>query len=93
MISHSPFARHDQHLPDHGHGLPPPCTWDKVRVSMGPPALGPDIAVVTCARQHTTRISARKHIVLPDGRVHPSYVCTAPGCDFHAFIRLLEWAP
>jgi len=86
------FARHNQHLPDRGRGLPPPLTWDRPRQQMGPPILGRDLAVVTCLRQHTTRVTTRNHVVLPDGRVHPSYVCTASGCDFHRMIRLLDWA-
>ena len=91
MIRFVPFTHHDQCLPDRGKGLPPACTWDRPRVVMGPPILGPDLAVVTCDRGHTTRISARVHRVDAVGRVWPSYVCTAAGCSFHAFVWLLGW--
>lgn len=86
------FTRHDQRVPDHGE-LPPPMTW-------GPPSCTTvgtpwehDLALVTCARQHTCRITARVHSIAPDGTLRPSYVCPVTGCDFHAFVRLEGWSP
>ncbi|MCJ2086731.1 hypothetical protein MKK88_12110 [Methylobacterium sp. E-005] len=33
----------------------------------------------------------RDHTVEADGRVVPSIVCNAPGCDFHEIVRLEGW--
>ncbi len=84
------FRRHPQRIPDYGV-LPPPCTWDKPTYSAPGTPLQFDLALVTCPRQHTGRITARIHHIGPDGTVYPSYVC--PRCAFHAFIRLLGWTP
>jgi hypothetical protein len=46
-------------------------------------------ADLTCARGHA--VSLKNHEVLSDGRVIPSVVCLAPGCDFHEYIRLEGW--
>ena len=45
---------------------------------------------IVCARGHITTVG-RNHTVAADGTVEPSYVCTAPGCAWHAWIQLLSY--
>jgi hypothetical protein len=47
-------------------------------------------ADLTCFRGHG--ISLKNHKIAADGRVVPSVVCLAPGCDFHEYVRLDEWS-
>lgn len=77
-------------LPVRGHFSvsPPPLSWDYLDPWAGGPS---DLAAITCSNGHTTRMVAGVHRVDPDGTVYPSYVCTATGCAFHAFVRLVGW--
>ena len=92
------FARADQRVPDNGR--PPTAhTWDyATRLSKeGGTAWacqsGQDLALCTCSRGHTTRLTGRVHTVAADGTVTPSYVCPVEGCDFHQYVRLDGWDP
>jgi hypothetical protein len=46
-------------------------------------------ADLTCSRGHG--ISLKNHRIEADGRVVPSVVCLAPGCDFHEYVSLDGW--
>lgn len=46
-------------------------------------------AQMTCAMGHP--IVLRDHTIRADGTVHPSVVCNASGCQFHAFVVLTGW--
>jgi len=59
----------------------PPNTWKRVTVDGQP-----DQALYTCPNGHTGLLD---HEIAVDGTVSPSVVCTE--CDFHDFIRLLDW--
>jgi hypothetical protein len=57
------------------------------------PALRETFAHVRCPSGHTLRMTWANHRVAADGTVSPSYVCTATGCTFHAFVKLEGWTP
>lgn len=48
------------------------------------------MAEVTCPRGH--RLTLKGHSISEAGQVHPSVVCRHPGCDFHEFVVLENWA-
>jgi hypothetical protein len=68
-----------------GNGKPPPLKWK----ASHPSTISRFKAEVTCSRGHG--ITLRSHSVLADGRVVPSIVCKAPGCDYHEVVRLEGW--
>lgn len=72
---------------------PAPLSWDYVTCECGksPCPFADDMALVTCSRGHTSRMTARVHSVAPDGVVSPSYVCPIDGCTFHDFVKLDGW--
>lgn len=37
------------------------------------------------------KFAGLSHEIKPDGTVHPSVVCPYDECNFHDFIRLLDW--
>jgi len=47
-------------------------------------------ATVVCDRGHA--LTLRQHAIDAQGVVSPSVVCPAPGCDFHRFVQLDQWA-
>lgn len=69
-----------------GDGRTPPMHWKPSH----PSTIRRFKAEVTCARGHA--IALRDHSVEADGRVVPSIVCNAPGCDFHEIVRLEGWS-
>ena len=74
-------------LPEHsGEGSPPRLHWK----ASHPSTITRFKAQMTCARGHG--IALRDHSVEADGRVFPSVVCNAPGCDFHEYVRLEGWS-
>lgn len=82
------FTRHELSPPGHFDHAPPPCSWDYA------PAHRPflfDLAFATCAFGHTCRIVSTVHSIDPSGVLSPSYVCTIPGCSFHAFVQFVGW--
>lgn len=48
-------------------------------------------AAVMCCPLCGKLLKLRDYYVSPFGNVTPSVECTAGGCEFHEFIRLLEW--
>jgi len=91
------FQRADQRVPDHGT-LPPPCTWDYAPRWLKEDGFyacqsDKDLALCTCANQHTTRLVLTTHAVSADGTVTPSYVCPCQGCTFHEWVQLVGWDP
>lgn len=46
-------------------------------------------AEMVCGNGHRLVLSG--HSVDADGTVAPSVVCRVPECDFHDFVRLLDW--
>lgn len=69
-----------------------PCTWRPfIAGETTPKFIRDDIAYVTCGFGHELRLSKTVHSVNPSGVVSPSYVCTAPSCTFHVFVRLEGW--
>lgn len=47
-------------------------------------------AELTCPRGH--RLTLKGHAISAEGQVQPSVVCRHPGCDFHEFVVLDNWA-
>jgi len=47
-------------------------------------------AELTCPRGH--RLTLKGHSISEAGQVQPSVVCRHPGCDFHEFVVLDNWA-
>lgn len=79
---HFPLVPISRHRLD---GRAPPLHWKPCH----PSTQARFKADMTCARGHA--VSLKNHEVLSDGRVMPSVVCLAPGCDFHEFVRLEDW--
>lgn len=44
-----------------------------------------------CPNGHDGLLWNPDHTVAEDGTVSPSVVCPYDGCDFHEFVRLLDW--
>lgn len=44
---------------------------------------------ITCLKGHIATLEA--HTIFDDGRVQPAVQCPGPDCDFHAWIRLVDW--
>lgn len=91
------FANADQRVPDEGT-LPPACTWDyAIRLIKDGGFYAcqseHDLALCTCGKGHTCRLSGKVHQVAADGTVSPSYVCPVTGCGYHEFVRLIGWDP
>jgi hypothetical protein len=91
------FHRADQRIPDEGIP-PPPFTWDYAKRLLKEGGFyacrsDKDLALCTCSRGHTTRLSGFVHTIAADGACHPSYVCPIKGCDFHDWVRLVGWDP
>jgi hypothetical protein len=84
------LKRRSQHIPDF-FTRPHPLSWD-VAIK-GPPGsfFADDLALITCDKQHTLRMSGRIHKVAVDGTVTPSWVCTYYQCTFHEHVRLEGW--
>lgn len=66
-------------------GDPPPMHWKACH----PSTVKRFKAEMTCSEGHG--LVLKGHTVAVDGRVSPSVVCRAPGCSFHAFVRLAGW--
>jgi hypothetical protein len=91
------FTRADQKIPDYGR-LPTPLTWDyaiRLRKEGGFYACksDKDLALCTCEKGHTCRLTGYVHTVAADGTVTPSYVCPVSSCGFHVWARLADWNP
>lgn len=92
------FKHEDQRVPDHGV-LPPPCSWDYAPRLLKEDGVhyacqsDKDLVLATCSNGHTCRLVSGAHSIAADGTISPSYVCPAKGCDFHRFVRLLDWDP
>lgn len=84
---------------DAGQAAPPclPATWDHPHAAGSDPVvqrlMRDDLVYVTCPFGHSLRAVSSIHRIEADGRMKPSYVCTATGCSFHAHVRLEGWAP
>jgi len=66
------------------------CTHDKTPT--GKSHLDDIVALVYCGNGHLGGLSKNVHTVSNgDGVLHPSYVCTMPGCTFHEWVRLDGW--
>lgn len=63
----------------------PPFSW----VPCHPSTMRRFKAQMTCPRGHG--LVLKGHSIDAAGRVHPSVVCLAEGCDFHEFVRLSGW--
>lgn len=82
------LKRHEMEVRGRFDHQPPPESWDY----LDPRAGGlRDLAMVTCSKGHTTRLTAAVHAVDHEGRVSPSYVCTVSGCGFHDHVVLEGW--
>lgn len=46
-------------------------------------------AYAVCPNGHLGILS--DHMIDDDGKVSPSVVCPAPGCNFHDYVRLKGW--
>ena len=68
-----------------GADRPPPMMWK----DCNPRTRAVFKAELTCSAGHG--VSLRNHSIAPDGAVHPSVVCMAPGCVFHEIVRLDGW--
>lgn len=63
----------------------PPLSWKPMR------AQGQRSAIFTCPNGHTG--SLHEWTIADNGTVSPSVDCSPNGCDFHDYIRLLDWQP
>jgi hypothetical protein len=86
------FQRHPQPQGE-SRDAAPPATWDYALRPRRKPPWTSDLALCTCPKGHTFRLSGDVHSVAADGKVHPSYVCPAAGCGFHEWVRLVGWDP
>lgn len=64
---------------------PPPLTWK----SCHPSTIARFKAELTCPNGHG--MTLKGHVIRSDGTVTPSVVCPMPGCNFHEFVRLIDW--
>ena len=76
-----------------GTGDSAPLTWDYAKRLRRKLPYERDMAMTTCGAGHTLRMSSDVHTIAADGTVTPSYVCTAAGCSFHKWVRLVGWDP
>lgn len=73
-----------QKYPETGQNPPAMC-WTACH-----PATMPRFkAILRCPDGHV--LTLKNHEILLDGCVVPSVVCTDPGCQFHAHVRLAGW--
>lgn len=69
-----------------GPDRPPPLMWKECH----PRTRAIFKAELTCSNGHG--VSLRGHSIAASGRVSPSVVCLASGCNFHDFVRLEDWS-
>lgn len=67
------------------HFEEPPLSW-RPTVANGKPS-----AMFNCPNGHMGSLD--KWDISEDGTVNPSVDCSPNGCDFHDFIKLLDWNP
>ncbi|MES1197318.1 MAG: hypothetical protein ABUL55_01720 [Pseudomonadota bacterium] len=68
-----------------GKGQPPAGYWAPCH----PATMRRFKAQMTCTAGHALALNS--HSIAEDGRVFPSIVCRAPGCDYHEIVRLDGW--
>lgn len=89
--SQSPAARYErkyylQRIPRYnGKGQPPAGHWAPCH----PSTMRRFKAQMACTAGHA--LALNNHSVAGDGRVRPSIVCRAPGCDYHEIVLLEGW--
>lgn len=64
-------------------------SWKRVRVHTIEHA--GDAVLYTCPNGHTARLTGWD--IADDGAVSPSVDCSPNDCDFHDYIRLMDWSP
>lgn len=69
-----------------GTGAAPPGNWNACH----PSTEHIFKAELTCPRGH--KLTLKGHRISEEGQVQPSVVCRHPGCDFHEFVVLDNWA-
>jgi hypothetical protein len=68
-----------------GPGSPPPLHWKACH----PRTAHLFKSEMTCSHGHGIVLGG--HDIRADGNVHPSVVCSTPGCSFHTFVKLAGW--
>lgn len=93
MLEFAPVVVELHFLAWDGTGDSAPLTWDYGKRLRRKMPYEKDIAVTTCLKGHTLRVSSDVHRIADDGTMNPSYVCPVDGCGFHEWVRLVGWKP
>lgn len=70
---------------DNSATSPPPLNW----IACHPSTRHVFKATMACPYGHV--LTLRIHTIAKDGTVSPSVICSAPGCSFHEYVRLIGW--